>query len=46
MCGIAGMMGIVGIVGRPGALALGVLCWGGAADDGVVGCVENSSEAG
>ena len=44
--GMAGTMGSIGAVGRPEGLILGVVCWGGAADEGVVGWVENASDGG
>lgn len=44
--GMAGTMGTTGTFGRPEGLIFGVTCWGGAAEEGVVGCVDVSSEGG
>ena len=41
---MAGTIGTEGTFGRPEALILGVVCWGGTAEEGVVGCVDESSE--
>ena len=46
MFGIAGTMGTIGAFGRPEGLVFGVVCWGGAAEDGVVGWVEKASDGG
>ena len=32
--------------GRPAPLIFGVVCWGGAVEEGVVGCVDITSEGG
>lgn len=43
--GTAGIMGRI-VLGRPEPFALGVVCCCGAVDEGVVGCVEKSSDGG
>ena len=44
--GMAGIMGIDEIIGRAELEALGVVCCGGAVDEGVVGCVDITSDGG
>ena len=46
MFGTAGIIGTIAPFGRPEALILGTICWGGTAEDGVVGCVDKTSEGG
>lgn len=44
--GMAGTIGMTAAFGRLEGLSLGVDCWGGAAEDGVVGWVERASDGG